>query len=136
MTRVVMIDDDDRLARIVTGILSEDGIDVVATLDDSEDVVRTVSDLDPDVVLVDMMLPTQPGLDVAEAIRRLRPDQPIVLFSSLFDPRVERIAVANGLIYLEKCEGIEALESAIFAAIERRHVPERRPRPLPESMTA
>jgi DNA-binding response OmpR family regulator len=116
----VLVDDDERLTRIVAGILEEDGIEIVASLGDGRDAVRLIHDLDPDVVVLDMMLPTRPGLAVADAIRRLRPNQPIVLFSSLLDPKIERIAVAHGLVYLEKCDGIDALEDAIYRALHRR----------------
>ncbi|HUW04584.1 MAG TPA: response regulator transcription factor [Acidimicrobiales bacterium] len=119
-TRVLLVDDDERLVRIVAGILEEDGIEIVASLGDGREAVRLIHSLDPDVVVLDMMLPTRPGLAVADAIRRLRPDQPIVLFSSLLDPRIERIAVAHGLVYLEKCDGIDALEDAIFRSMNRR----------------
>jgi DNA-binding NarL/FixJ family response regulator len=121
-TRIVMVDDDERLMKIVAGILQEDGIEIIASFGDGQEALRVIDDLDPDVVLVDMVLPSRPGLAVANAIRRLRPDQPIVLCSSLFDPKVERIAVAHGLVYAEKCSGVEALEEAIHAALSRRHV--------------
>lgn len=119
-TRVLMVDDDDRLTNIVTSVLREDGIEIVAAIDDGREAIRLIDELDPDVVLLDMVLPTRPGLAVADAIRRLRPDQPIVLFSSLFDPKIERVAVAHGLVYLEKCDGIDALEAAIYTALDRK----------------
>ncbi len=133
-TRIVMVDDDERLTKIVAGILEEDGIEIIASFGDGRDALGMVDELDPDVVLVDMVLPTRTGLAVADAIRRLRPDQPIVLCSSLFDPKVERIAVAHGLVYAEKCSGIEALEEAIHAALSRREaIGSRNGRPLATS---
>ena len=119
-TTVLLVDDDDRLRSIVRTVLEDDGLEIVADLDDGKDAVRLVDQLRPDVVLLDMMLPSQPGLAVADAIRKIRPDQAIVLFSSLLDPKIERMAVAHGLTYLEKCDGIEALEGAIARALGRR----------------
>lgn len=118
-TRAVLVDDDERFRDIVSSILADDDIEVVAALDDGRDAVRVVAETDPDVVLIDLVLPHEPGLAVADAIRRMRPGQPIVLFSSLIDPKVERVAVAHGLTYLEKCDGVDALERAIDQALGR-----------------
>lgn len=117
-TRVLMIDGDDRLREVVTGILEEDGIEVVASAVDGDGALSLVEENDPDVVLIDMVLPSGSGLTVADDIRAARPDQPIVLFSAIFDPAIECVAVSHGLVYLEKCDGVEALERAIWTALD------------------
>lgn len=119
-TTMMLVDDDDRLRSVLRAVLADSGVEIVAELDEGRDAVQICRDLAPDVVVLDMKLPDRPGLAVADAIRRFRPDQPIVLFSALIDPKTERVATAHGLVHLEKCDGVEALEDAMRRAIDRR----------------
>jgi len=45
----------------------------------------------------------------------------VLVISSLFDPAVEQEVVSLGAWYLEKAEGLEALEHAIDSAVSVTH---------------
>lgn len=114
-TRVVLIDDDGKMVELVRSILADDGFDVVG-LTDTAMVLQAAIDHDPDVVVLDEVMPDRDGLDLAEEIREHRPDQPIVIFSSLFDRRLSQETQRRGFVYCEKAAGIDALEDAIKEA--------------------
>ncbi|HEX4821119.1 MAG TPA: response regulator [Acidimicrobiales bacterium] len=116
--RVLLIDDDAKMVRLVRSILRDDGFDVVG-LTSPADVVTQIELLDPHVVVLDKVMPERDGLDVAEDIRELRPDQPIVIFSSLFDRRLNQETRRLGYVYCEKAGGIDQLEDAIKEALTR-----------------
>ena len=116
--RVLLIDDDAKMVTLVRGILSDDGYEVTG-ITDLEGVIARVIELDPDVVVLDEVMPDRDGLDVAEEIREHRPVQPIVIFSSLFDRRLSQETQRLGFVYCEKADGIDRLEEAIREAMTR-----------------
>jgi DNA-binding NtrC family response regulator len=116
--RVLLIDDDAKMVRLVRSILRDDGYDVVG-LTSPADVLAQIKMLDPHVVVLDKVMPERDGLEVAEDIREVRPSQPIVIFSSLFDRRLGQEARRRGYVYCEKADGVERLEACIREAYHR-----------------
>jgi DNA-binding NtrC family response regulator len=115
--RVLLIDDDAKMVKLVRSILADDGYDVIGMTDPGEALER-MADLDPDVVILDEVMPDRDGLDVADEIREQRPTQPIVIFSSLFDRRLSQETQQRGYVYCEKADGIDRLEEAIREAVD------------------
>jgi DNA-binding NtrC family response regulator len=114
--RVLLIDDDAKMVKLVRSILTDEGYEVVGITSPTE-VLEEVDTLDPHVVVLDEVMPDRDGLDVAEDIRERRPTQPIVIFSSLFDQRLSRETRRRGYVYCEKADGIDRLEEAIKEAV-------------------
>ena len=109
---LLLVDDDAKMVELVVGILTDDGYEVVGTTSVTEALVLA-SSLDPDVIVLDEVMPDRSGLDVAAEIREGRPRQAIIIFSSLFDLRLSEEVRTLGFRYVEKTDGIEALERAI-----------------------
>jgi DNA-binding response OmpR family regulator len=112
----LLVDDDAKMVELVRSILADEGFDVVG-LTTPIDVVGSVAEFDPHVVVLDEVMPERDGLDVAEEIREQRPTQPIVIFSSLFDRRLSLETERRGYVYCEKAGGIDQLEEAIRQAV-------------------
>jgi DNA-binding NarL/FixJ family response regulator len=69
MTRVVLVDDQPLLRAGFRMILSgEDDLEVVGEAADGDDAVRVVRDTRPDVVLMDIRMPSRDGLSANEEI--------------------------------------------------------------------
>lgn len=65
MRSVLVVDDDFRVASVHASYVTEvDGLEVVAVAHTAVDALRAVTELQPDLVLLDNYLPDQPGLDV------------------------------------------------------------------------
>jgi DNA-binding response OmpR family regulator len=114
--RVLLVDDDAKMVELVKGILVDDGYEV-AGVTTAVAALEQVDAFTPDVVVLDQVMPGRTGLDVAIEIRERLPDQPIVIFSSLFDLRLSEEVRRLGFRYVEKADGIDALERAIRAAM-------------------
>lgn len=78
--RIVYIEDDDRLASLTARYLESHGI-VVLLAADARDGVAKVLREHPDVVLLDLMLPGQSGLDACRDLRS-RADTPIIMVTA------------------------------------------------------
>ncbi|MFT5084884.1 MAG: DNA-binding response OmpR family regulator [Lentisphaeria bacterium] len=68
MTMVLLAEDDDRLASLVKDYLENNGFKVVVE-GMGHNVPRAVSELLPDIVILDVMLPGKDGLTICKEIR-------------------------------------------------------------------
>lgn len=114
---VVLADDDERFRRLVRSVLEEDGYRVVAEAAEADEVAPAVEASHPDVVVLDLVMGGADGVETLRGLRHRHPKLPVLVISSLFDPLVEQKVVSLGARYLEKVEGIEALEQAIDAVV-------------------
>jgi DNA-binding NarL/FixJ family response regulator len=112
-TSVVLADDDDRFRALVRSVLEDDGYDIVAEANNAATARSMARQHRPDVVVLDLVMQGSDGLSTLQALIDDDPGQPILVISSLFDPAVEQEVVRLGAWYLEKAEGLEALEHAI-----------------------
>src|ERR1700745_162719 len=80
--RCLIVDDNSSFRDEVSGLLQEQGIDVVATTGTSEEAVKRIDELRPDVVLVDIDLGKESGLDLARRVAGSPSPVPIILIST------------------------------------------------------
>jgi DNA-binding NarL/FixJ family response regulator len=118
-TTVLLADDDERFRGLVRSVLEDDGYAVVAEAGDASGAIALAAEHDPDIAVVDLVLPGAQGLSAVRAIREARPTRAVLVLSSLFDPAVEQEAGELGVGYLDKTEGLDALEAAIDAQVAR-----------------
>lgn len=119
---VVVADDDERFRSLVATVLTDDGYTVVGEAADARAAVAAARAHRPDVVVLDLVMEGSDGLSTLHELLADDPSQSVVVISSLFDPTVEQQVVALGAWYLEKAEGLEALERCIDAAASVAHV--------------
>jgi DNA-binding NarL/FixJ family response regulator len=82
MSRSVLIVDDDRtFLSLATRILTQAGLEVVATAEDAAGAVSAANDTEPDCALVDVGLPDREGVDLACELAEL-PWRPRVVLTS------------------------------------------------------
>jgi DNA-binding NarL/FixJ family response regulator len=119
--RIVVADDNYLVRRGVTSLLAEvEGIDVVATADDLDSLVRSVADSSPDAVLTDIRMPptsTDEGIRAAKWIRSEHPGTGVVVLSQYVEEDYVFELLADGVAglgYLLK-EGVNDLDELVRA---------------------
>src|SRR5665647_3553948 len=75
--RVLVVDDEPMLGDLLSTALRYEGWQVETALN-GRTAVRTAASLDPDVVVLDVMLPDMSGLDVLRRLREARPRIPVL----------------------------------------------------------
>ena len=85
MQRVLIVEDDARIAQLIRAYLERDGLQTTVARDGREG-LRLFGELDPDLVVLDLMLPGLHGRDVCRAIRT-HSTVPIVMLTALDDER-------------------------------------------------
>jgi len=113
----VLIADDQRVVREGLGTLLGllDGVEVVGTAANGDEVVALAGELRPDVVLMDLRMP---GCDGVEATRQLRandPDIKVLMLTTYADDRSVIDALRAGARgYLTKDAGAEEIRGALM----------------------
>lgn len=67
--RILLVEDDDALANVYVTRLQAEGFDV-RRINNGEEAVATVMSFQPDLVLLDIMMPKVSGFDVLDRLRR------------------------------------------------------------------
>jgi CheY-like chemotaxis protein len=117
----VLVADDDRLIRtMVSDLLADLGHSVVAASDGAE-AVDLARREEPDVLVLDFLMPRLSGLDALALLRREGRDTPAVLLTAISDGTVRRVEGADSAqAILAKPVTRRGLERAIARAIRGR----------------
>ena len=97
--RVLIVDDNDDMRYLMEAYLrpEEDDITIVGLARNGREAVALVREHQPNVVLLDLVLERENGLDVAEQMLHIHPTMAVVLFSEYLDPastsRAQRLGV-------------------------------------------
>jgi two-component system, LytTR family, response regulator len=115
--RVVIVDDEP-LARTVVReyATAEPGIEIAAECANGFEAVKAVTELKPDLVLLDVQMPKLDGFEVLELIGG---DVPVI-FITAYDQYALRAFEVHAIDYLLKPFSAERFQQAIARARERR----------------
>jgi DNA-binding response OmpR family regulator len=82
MSRILLVEDEDRIARVLQLELEHDGYDVAITKDGRSGLELALMNPGFDLILLDIMLPELSGLEVLRRIRQADPSIPIILLTA------------------------------------------------------
>lgn len=123
MIRTVVVDDDYRVAAIHAAYLGQvDGFQAIAQVHTAADAVTAVDELRPDLLLLDLYLPDQHGLDL---VARLRdgghPQVDVIVITAAKDADSVRAALQRGALhYLLKPFSFLALRDKLQSYAQMR----------------
>lgn len=102
--RVVLVDDDADLRLLVrTTLESAGGFEIVGEGQTGADAVAIAGSRQPDILLLDLVMPGSGGLEVLPRLREVAPRTKVVIFSGTQRTQMEPLAAARGAVgYLEK----------------------------------
>ena len=120
--RVLITDDHGVVRQGLRMFLSLDGdLEVVGEARDGEEALRLAHRLEPDVVLMDLLMPGMDGIEATRAIKTGLPDVEVVALTSVLEDASVANAVKAGAVgYLLKDTDAGELRRAIKAAAEGR----------------
>jgi len=117
--RILVIDDDPDVRGFLSeslaalgyiGVIKEDGLDALSELDR----------IDPDLMIVDFAMPGMNGAQLAQSVRALRPDLPILFASGYAETAALDDVMRNHTILLRKPFSIDELQSALVDLLADR----------------
>ena len=117
MARILVVEDDDETRDAVAGALRDLGYDATACHDARS--ARTHSDVD--IVVTDIRMPGESGLELCAEIAGNRPDLPVILMTAFGDTRAVSLGLRAGASdFLAKPFSLADLGAAVGRALERR----------------
>ncbi len=127
--RVLIVDDEaPARARLRRLLAQQAHVQVVGEAEDAVDALSQVTQLAPDLVLLDVQMPGASGLDLAASL----PDPaPAIVFVTAHDHYALQAFAVAALDYLLKPVGAEQLERALQRHRSRSGAPAPEPRPGP-----
>jgi DNA-binding response OmpR family regulator len=87
---VLVVDDDDTVASVVVNYLERAGYET-RQIGDGQAALDAINASEPDLVVLDLMLPGMGGLEVCRHVRKLWPNLPVIMLTALSEPE-DRIA--------------------------------------------
>ncbi|KXK12108.1 MAG: OmpR family two-component response regulator [Chloroflexi bacterium OLB14] len=122
MTKILMVDDDKLVTDLLEKLLKVDGYQTV-TVNDSSKAIEIAQVENPDLILLDLMMPQPDGFRVCRMLREIREFKrtPIIIVTALDDSDSRAVAFGAGANdYLTKPFHPDELSEKIIAALEER----------------
>jgi response regulator of citrate/malate metabolism len=123
MIRTVVVDDDYRVASIHAAYVSKvEGFEVIAQAHTAAAAVEAVDELKPDLLLLDLYLPDEHGLDLVTRLRRdEHPPVDVIVITAAKDADSVRAAMQHGALhYLLKPFSFPALRDKLLSYAQMR----------------
>lgn len=119
--RVLIVDDHQLFADALRHVLDRsDDVDVVGVAHDGGEAVEVAISSRPDVVLMDVGLPTVDGYEAARRLRAIRHAAKVIALTGRLDDRVRAEAASAGMVgSLSKDYVYDTVIDAILAASGR-----------------
>lgn len=88
MKKILVVDDEKPISDIVKFNLTKEGYEVFTAFD-GEEAVEMVNEIEPDLILLDLMLPKMDGLEVCREVRK-NYDTPIIMVTAK-DSEIDKV---------------------------------------------
>lgn len=119
--RALVVDDSAAFVELVSNILCQGGLEV-ASVRDGEDGLAAFQLGDFDIVITDIMMPEGDGIEMAERIRAVSADVPIVMVAAADNAEyMARARQAGATAYLLKPTEGMALETTVEELVMFHH---------------
>jgi CheY-like chemotaxis protein len=115
--RVLLVDDAAAIRNALRGVLEDAGIEVVGEAPDGAQGVAMAASLRPDVVLMDLRMPSSDGFQATERIVKELPGVRVVVLSAYeTEESAEAVRAAGAYAFLPKHCGADRIRDTVVAA--------------------
>jgi len=132
MKRILIVEDDEDIVKIIRCTLEREGFEVAATHDGASGMAE-VRRLRPDLLILDLVLPKLPGLEVCKAIRADRGlrQLPILILTARREEADRVVGLELGADdYVTKPFSARELLARVRALLRRAEPPEEIEKPI------
>jgi len=107
--KILIVDDEPGIVEEVSSFLAEEGYEI-RTADTARDGIREFEAFKPDLILLDMKLPDQPGMEILKLVKRDSPSTKVIVNTGYVDQKMIDEAEALGRdAFLQKPFNLERL---------------------------
>lgn len=118
--KVLIVDDEERVAQSVAGVLEDEGFRVISARS-GEEAIETLQSENPDVTLLDIWMPGMDGIEVLKRFKAMVPDCQVIMISGHATISTAMAAVKLGAFdFIEKPISLDVLLMTIRRALDRQ----------------
>jgi len=122
---VVIVDDHELIHHGISSILSETNAEIIGHAYNGQEGIETVQRLQPDLVLLDVLMPGLSGIETLERLKGEWPDTIVIMLSTYSNPTyVARSIIRGASDYLVKGAGRAELLTVMSRAVQKLEPPE------------
>lgn len=124
MPKILLIEDEAAIRRVLTKILTEENksYEVIEAGDGLEGMEK-IKDNDYDLVLCDIKMPKMDGVEVLEAVKKIKPEVPVVMISGHGDLDTAVNTMRLGAFdYISKPPDLNRLLNTVRNALDRKEL--------------
>ncbi len=96
MKRVLVVDDAAFMRLTIKNMLSKNGFEVVGEAENGAQAIQKCSELNPDIVTMDITMPEMTGIEALKEIAKVCPSASVVMVSALGQEGMVKEAVMLG----------------------------------------
>jgi len=124
MAKILIIEDEPAIRRVLNKILSEENSNyLVEEAEDGLVGIEKIRNEEYDLVLCDIKMPKMDGIEVLEAIKKIKPEVPVVLISGHGDLDTAVNAMKLGAFdYISKPPDLNRLLNTVRHALDRKEL--------------
>ncbi len=116
---VLIVDDEERIIRSVTGVLEDEGFKVAA-VKSGQEAIDIFQRIHPDVTLLDIWMPGMDGIEVLKHLKAIAPDCQVIMISGHATISTAMAAVKLGAFdFIEKPISLDVLLRTIHRALDQ-----------------
>jgi len=120
MIRIMLVEDHTMVREALRTVLEQDkGMQVVAEVGDGETALRMADELAPDVIVMDIALPGQSGIEVTRRLTAAHPEIKVLALSTYLDRRiVQQMLDVGARGYIVKSAAGAELKQGIRSVVD------------------
>lgn len=116
MNRILVVDDDEAIRILYAEELAEEGYEVITNAGDSQ-IMTLIKEKEPDLIVMDIRLGNQNGLDILQDIRNQYYNLPVILCTAYVTYKYDLKSIAADY-YVVKSSDLSELKAKIKWALE------------------
>lgn len=122
MANILLIEDEAAIRRVLSKILSEENKNyIISEAEDGLQGIELIKKEDFDLVLCDIKMPKMDGVEVLEAIKKIKPETPVVMISGHGDLETAVNTMRLGAFdYISKPPDLNRLLNTVRNALDRK----------------
>jgi DNA-binding NtrC family response regulator len=124
MSKILIIEDEAPIRRVLTKILSEESDTyLVLEAEDGLQGIELVKNEDFDLILCDIKMPKMDGVEVLEAVKKMKPEIPMVMISGHGDLETAIQTMRLGAFdYISKPPDLNRLLNTVRNALDKKQL--------------
>ncbi len=124
MSKILLIEDEAAIRRVLLKILTEENNSYeVEEAADGLEGIEKIKDQDYDLILCDIKMPKMDGVEVLEAVKKLKPEVPVVMISGHGDLDTAVNTMRLGAFdYISKPPDLNRLLNTVRNALDRKEL--------------